>query len=126
MPSWAKESAVGAVGSDDLGGGEEDEDGQRDHDDGDGLELTPEERLGTFLHRLGDLLHLRRALIGRQDVAGQQQAGGDADDAGGQADIQPQLVCSAKDEGLVATLRAVAARRLIMPGVPFLLSVRVR
>ena len=63
-----------------------------------------QERLGALLDGLGDLLHLRRALVEGQHVAGQQQAGGDADDAGNQADVEPRLVRPAEVEGLVATL----------------------
>ena len=96
---------MSAVGSHHLGGGEEDEDGQRDDDDDDRPELTLQERLGPLLDGLGDLLHLRRALIGGQDVAGQQEAGGDADHAGGQTDVEPGLVRSAELEVLVATRR---------------------
>ena len=92
------------VGLHHLGGGEEDQDRQRDDDHHDGPELPAQEGLGALLDRLGDLLHLRRALVGGQDVAGEQEAGADADDAGDQADVQPGLVHPAEVEGLVATL----------------------
>ena len=93
-----------AVGLHHLGGGEEDEDGQGDDDDRDGPELAPQEGLGPLLDRLGDLLHLGGALVGGEHVAGEQQPGGDADDAGDQADVEPGLVRPAEVEGLVATL----------------------
>ena len=93
-----------SVGLHHLGGGEEDEDGQRDHDDADGAELALQERLGPLLDRQGDLPHFGRAGVGRQHVAGQQQAGRDADDTGRQADVQPDLVVSTEVEGLVPTV----------------------
>ena len=104
MPSCWKVRAIAPVGLHHLGGGEEDQDGQRDDDHHDGPELPGQEGLGPLLDRLGDLLHLRRALVGGQDVAGEQEAGDDADDAGDQADVQPGLVHPAEVEGLVATL----------------------
>ena len=88
----------------DLGGGEEHQDGQRDHDDGDGPELPAQEGLGPLLDGQGDLLHLGRALVIRQDVAGQEESGHDAHQAGRQADVQPDFVRSAELEILVSTL----------------------
>ena len=87
-----------------FGGGEEDQDGQGDDDHRNGPELARQERLGPLLDRQRDLLHFGGALVEREDVAGQEQPGDDADDAGDQADVQPGLVDSTEVEGLVAAL----------------------
>ena len=57
---------------------------------------------GPFLDGQRDLLHFGGALVEGEDVARQEQAGDDADDAGDQADVQPRLVDSTQVEGLVA------------------------
>ena len=56
-----------------LGGREEDEHGQGDDDDPDGLELAGQEGLGPLLDGLGDVLHRGGALVGGQDAPHQQQ-----------------------------------------------------
>ena len=57
----------------DLGGGDEDQDGQRDDDDADGPELAGQVGLGPLLDRLGDLDHRRGALVGGQHAAHQDR-----------------------------------------------------
>ncbi len=52
----------------DRGRRQEDDDCERHQDHGDGLELPAEVCRGALLDRLGDLFHLRCALVGRQDV----------------------------------------------------------
>ena len=89
---------------DHLGGGEEDQDGERHHDDGDRAELALEERLGALLDGQGDLPHFGSSGIRSQHVAGQEETRRDTDDAGSQADVQPGLVRSTKVERLVSTV----------------------
>ncbi len=65
-----------------------------DREDGQGLELPVQVGRRAFLHRLGDLLHLRRALIGGQDLLGQDEGedegrDGDHGDDGDEASLAP-------------------------------------
>ena len=64
----AEAQRLAAVGLLDRRRGEEHDDGQRDEDHADRLELPPQVGRGALLDRLGDLLHLRRALVGGQHV----------------------------------------------------------
>ena len=61
-----KVSATSPFGLLDLRRGDEHDDGQRDQDHGDRAELALEVRRGALLDRLGDLDHLRRALVLRR------------------------------------------------------------
>ena len=84
-----------------LGGGEEDEHGQRDDDDPDGLELTGQEGLGALLDGLGDVLHRRGALIGGQDTPHQKQGHHDGGHGTDQREVQPGLLATVQREDLV-------------------------
>ena len=94
----------GAVGADDLGGGEEHEDEQRDDDDGDRLELPAQEGLGALLDGAGDLSHLVRARVGGEHAAHQVQGGRDRHDASGEGEDKPAPLGSAEREGLIAAI----------------------
>ena len=52
-----------------VGGEQEQQEEDQDREHAERAELAVEVRRRAFLHRLGDLLHLRRALVGRQDLA---------------------------------------------------------
>ena len=65
-----------------LGRGEEHDDGERDEDDGDRLELALEVGQGALLDRGGDLDHLRGALVGGEDALHQDEADGDGEQGG--------------------------------------------
>ena len=69
------EAEHGVVGCrvDDLGRGHEHEDGHGDDDQADRLVLAPQVGDGALLDGVGDLAHRRRALVGRQHLAHQQQ-----------------------------------------------------
>ena len=58
-------------------------DGERDEDDRDRLELALEVGDGADLDRLGDLLHLRGALVLGQDDLREEEADGDGEEGGG-------------------------------------------
>ena len=85
----------------DLGGGEEDEHGQRDDDDPDGLELTGQERLGPLLDGLGDVLHGGRTLVGGQNAPHQQQRHHDGSHRTDECEVQPGLLAVVEREDLV-------------------------
>ena len=87
----------------DLGRRHEHDDGDRDEDDRDRLELPPEVRHRAFLDRLGDLDHLRRALIGGEHAADQEEPDEERDDRGRGGEDEPDPL-AVETEDLVAAL----------------------
>ena len=77
-------------------------DDQRDQDDGDGPELAPQVGHGALLDGGGDLDHLRRALVGGEDAAHQEEADGEGEEGGDGREDQPEPLAPAELEGLVA------------------------
>ena len=68
----------------------------------DRLELAPQVGGGALLDRLGDLLHLRRALVLRQDVLGEAEADDDGDERGRGGAEQHCPLAAAELEDLIA------------------------
>ena len=66
----------------------------------------------SFLDRLGDLDHLRRALVGGEDAAHQVEAGQDGQYGGGGREQQPEPLGPAELELLVAAFRGQDVQHL--------------
>ncbi len=84
-----------------LGGGEEDEHGQGDDDDPDGLELPSQEGLRPLLDGLGDVFHGGRALVGGEDTPYQQKGHHDGGHGTQERKVQPGLLGVVEREDLV-------------------------
>ena len=91
-----------AVGLLDLRRRDEDDRGQWDHDHGDRLELAAEVRGGALLDRLGDLDHLRRALVLGEDVLHQDEADTEGEDGGDSREQEDRPLTPVQYELLVA------------------------
>ena len=98
----AEAERLGAIGLLDGRRGEEHDDRERNENDCDRLELAPQIRRGTLLDRLGDLLHLRSALVLRHDVPRQQHAHDDGDDCCNCGEYEHCPLAAFEDEVLVA------------------------
>ena len=94
-----RDAAVGVLH---RGRREEHDDRERDEDHGDRLELPLQVGHRAFLNRLGDLLHLRRALILGEHAPHEEEADADREQRGQRGPDQDQPLTSTQVEVLIA------------------------
>ena len=105
MPDWTKLSAsVCPSAFSTATEVSEDHDEQRDEDQADRAELPLQVGHGALLDGLGDLLHLRRALVLGEHAPHEQEADGDGEQGGQRGADEDEPLAAVQREVLVAAL----------------------